>query len=154
MSSDNSGKDTQTSPLSAQELRDGIASRAKNKTSEADQLKNAQEAELQDMFKEFLEVPLGQKDFEEIKDKILRASKSGLYEVQVLEFPAKTCTDGGRAINNSDPGWPETLQGKAKDFHDFFVAKGRAQGFKLKAMIINFPNDLPGDVGLIVSWNR
>jgi hypothetical protein len=154
MSADNSGKDAQTSPLSAEGLRDSIADRAKKKTSDADQLKKAQEVEFQDMFKEFLEVPLSQKELSEIRDKIVRASKDGLFEVQVLEFPAKTCTDRGRAINNSDPDWPATLQGKAKDFYDFFVAKGRSQGFKLKAMITDFPDDLPGDIGLIVSWQK
>ncbi|MEP3428017.1 MAG: hypothetical protein ABJN98_05005 [Roseibium sp.] len=154
MSAENPGSDTPSSALSAEDLRDGIADRAKKKASTADQLRIEKETELQSIFKEFLEVPLGQKELDEIRDKIVRASTDGLYEVQVLEFPAKTCSDGGRAINNNDPNWPTTLQGKAKDFYDFFVARGRSQGFKLKAMINNFPDDLPGDVGLFVSWER
>jgi len=71
-----------------------------------------------------------------------------------MQFPAKLCTDKGRAINNGEPDWPETLQGKAKSFYDFFLERGRPQGFRLKAQILNFPGGMPGDVGLIVSWGE
>jgi hypothetical protein len=49
-----------------------------------------------------------------------------------------------RAGNNNDPSWPETLQGKAKEFYDRYQRFGKSQGYKLKAMIINFPDGIPG----------
>ena len=48
--------------------------------------------------------------------------------------------------------WPETLQGKAKELYDRYTEVARPQGYRLKAMIINFPGGLPGDVGFFLSW--
>ena len=62
------------------------------------------------------------------------------------------CTDSGRAINSADPQWPETLQGKAKQFYERYLKYAKPQGYKLKAMIINFPGGIPGDVGFFISW--
>jgi hypothetical protein len=31
----------------------------------------------------------------------------------LLRFPNQLCSDGGRAINVTDPGWPATLRGEA-----------------------------------------
>jgi hypothetical protein len=50
---------------------------------------------------------------------IQRASSNGLTEVQVLRFPNSLCTDGGRAINNLEKGWENTLTGLPKDMYRF-----------------------------------
>ena len=73
-------------------------------------------------------------------------------EAMVYSFPSDLCTDSGRAINNNDPRWPETLQGKAKKFFDRYQTIARPQGYKLKAMVINFPGGVPGDIGLFLNW--
>ena len=54
------------------------------------------------------------------------------------------------SIDLSD--WPQTLQGKAKEFFDRYQTYGKPQGYKLKAMIINFPGGMPGDVGFFLNW--
>jgi hypothetical protein len=41
---------------------------------------------------------------------IERAAKNGLSEVQVYRFPNALCTDRGRAINQQEPGWENTLE--------------------------------------------
>ena len=46
-------------------------------------------------------------------------------EAMVYSFPSDLCTDSGRAINSADPQWPETLQGKAKQFYDAFKRANR-----------------------------
>ena len=69
-----------------------------------------------------------------------------------MRFPSKLCTDSGRAINNGEPDWPVTLQGKARSLCDLFGERGRPQGFKMKAFMLDLPGDLPGRVGLILSW--
>jgi len=38
---------------------------------------------------------------------IQRAAKNGQTEVQVFRFPNELCTDHGRAINQTEPGWGE-----------------------------------------------
>ena len=67
-------------------------------------------------------------------------------------FPSELCSDRGRAINSNDPDWPETLQGKAKQFYERYLTYGKPQGFKLKAMVINFPGGMPGDIGFYLNW--
>ena len=82
----------------------------------------------------------------------MSAMQAGKFEAMVYSFPSDLCTDGGRAINNSEPGWTETLQGKAKELYDRFQTIAKPKGYKLKAMIINFPGGVPGDVGFFLSW--
>ena len=36
--------------------------------------------------------------------------------------------------------------------YDAFKARIQPQGYKLKAMIINFPGGVPGDVGFFLNW--
>ena len=50
------------------------------------------------------------------------------------------------------PDWPETLQGKAKEFFDRYEEFGKPQGYRLKAMVINFPGGVPGDIGFFLNW--
>ena len=83
---------------------------------------------------------------------VANAVKDGKMEAMVYSFPSDLCTDSGRAINNYDPKWPETLQGKAKEFFDRYESLAKPQGYKLKAMVINFPGGVPGDIGLFLNW--
>ena len=83
---------------------------------------------------------------------VMNAVKNGKYEALVYSFPSDLCTDSGRAINSADPQWTETLQGKAKQFYERYLKYAKPQGYKLKAMIINFPGGMPGDVGFFLNW--
>jgi hypothetical protein len=44
------------------------------------------------------------------------------------------------------------LQGKAREMYDAFKSRIQPQGYKLEAMIINFPGGILGDVGFILNW--
>ena len=49
-------------------------------------------------------------------------------------------------------GWPETLRGKAREFYERYEKFGWPQGHHLKAMVINFPGGMPGDIGFFLNW--
>jgi hypothetical protein len=83
---------------------------------------------------------------------VKRAAESGKREVLALTFPSSLCLDRGRAINNFDRDWPETLEGFPKRAHAWFVETLQPRGFKLKAEIISFPEGVPGDVGIYICW--
>jgi hypothetical protein len=70
-----------------------------------------------------------------------------------LRVPCGICTDGGRMINSGQPGWPATLRGEAADLYRFWQMELKPQGFHLWAEILDFPNGMPGDVGLTLSWH-
>jgi hypothetical protein len=148
----NDSAEPQRQPLAAAALRQSIADRGAAKDDEALRHQAEADRELEKLFRQLLEEQVSQKELDDIRQKIIGATDQGKMEVEVMRFPSKLCTDKGRAINNVEPNWPDTLQGKPKSFYDFFLKRGRPQGFKLKAMIVDFPGGVPGDVGLVVSW--
>ena len=90
---------------------------------------------------DFLKTQVSEGEVAMVRRLVMNAVKDGKFEALVYSFPSELCTDSGRAINSGDPGWTETLQGKAKEFYNRYLEFGRPQGFKLKAMIINFRAD-------------
>ena len=83
---------------------------------------------------------------------INRAIKNRLTEVELIRFPNELCTDKGRAINQQEPGWENTLTGEPKEIYQFWEKYFRPRGYKLRVQIVDFPGGLPGDVGMTVSW--
>jgi hypothetical protein len=81
-----------------------------------------------------------------------RAAERGDDHLQVFTFPSQLCTDGGRAINNSDPNWPKTLDGFAKRAYEFYITELQPHGYRLRAEIINFPGGMPGEVAITLAW--
>lgn len=81
-----------------------------------------------------------------------RAAEQGVHEVMVMRFPASFCTDGGRAINNFEPDWPDSLQGWAKRAMDFYKTELEPLGYRAKAQILDYPDGNLGDVGIYLSW--
>jgi hypothetical protein len=64
-----------------------------------------------------LTAPSGVADDERMKRAaaiIERAVANGLTEVLIMRFPNALCTDHGRAINQQEPGWEQTLTGLPK----------------------------------------
>lgn len=54
-------------------------------------------------------------------------------------------------MNDNDPRWPETLQGKAKEFCERCREFGKHQGHEPKAMAIDFPGGIPGHIGFFLN---
>src|SRR5690242_19558713 len=104
---------------------------------------------------EQLRKPPGTSDEEAIRrglEIIHRAVKNRLTEVEIIRFPNELCTDKGRAINQQEPGWENTLTGEPKEIYQFWDKYFRPQGHKLRVQVVDFPGGLPGDIGMTVSW--
>ncbi|MGV6872357.1 hypothetical protein ACUSIJ_06630 [Pseudochelatococcus sp. B33] len=80
------------------------------------------------------------------------ASEHGLNEVLTGRFPSETLADHGRAILAGDPEWPETLQGQPRVLYELWRDHLKPLGYGLRVEIINYRNDLPGDVGSFLFW--
>ena len=119
---------------------------------EQDKVREAERKKLAAFTDDFLQHHISDEERAMIRRLVKNAVEKGQMEALVYSFPSDLCTDGGRAINNADPDWPETLQGKAKEMYDAFKARAQPQGYRLKAMIINFPGGIPGDVGFFLNW--
>ncbi len=86
--------------------------------------------------------------------KLRAAADSGQTELMVMRFPVALCTDKGRAINNMDEDWPDTLTGRPRQAYEFWQDHLKHLGYKLSAMIIEWPAGLPGDVGFFLKWGQ
>jgi CBS domain-containing protein len=81
-------------------------------------------------------------------------ARKGETEFQLIQFPCELCSDHGRAVNAPDPEWPTTLRGIAADIFLRWKSDLRAKGFGLNARVVSFPEGLPGEIGLFLSWGR
>ena len=84
---------------------------------------------------------------------IQRAVNAGLTEVEVYRFPNSLCTDHGRAINQQEPGWEDTLTGVPKEIYQLWHKHFRSKGYKLRVQIVDWPGGMPGDIGMTLSWH-
>ena len=137
---------------SANELRLALLEKEMAELEKSKKLKDAEERGRAAFAEDFLKNHVSEEERAMIRTAIMSAVGQGKMETLVYSFPSSLCTDGGRAINNSERDWPETLQGKAKELYDRYTEVARPQGYRLKAMIINFPGGIPGDVGFFLSW--
>ena len=80
------------------------------------------------------------------------AAEQGATQHLLLRIPRETCSDNGRAINAGESGWQTTLQGEAAELWAHWSRELRPMGFKLLAETLEYPDGMPGDIGLILAW--
>lgn len=137
---------------SADELRMAILSKEMAEMEKQEKLRAQKEDQLRAFTESFLTEHVSEDERALIQKLVMNAVANGKFEALVYSFPSDLCTDSGRAINNRLAHWPETLQGKAKELYERYMAVAKPQGFRLKATIINFPGGMPGDVGFFLNW--
>lgn len=82
------------------------------------------------------------------------AADRGETQFLLLRFPAALCSDAGRAVNAPDPDWPRTLRGEAAEVYLRWEHELRHRGFHIMARVLDFPDGVPGDIGLYLIWGR
>jgi len=138
----------------ANDLMKKIALREAEKASEAARARNAEEAEKQALL-EKLSKPSGVSDDDRMARAaaiIKRAADNGLTEVFIGRFPNQLCTDRGRAINQQESGWENTLTGLPKEFFEFWQKHLKSRGYRIRFQVVDFPNGMPGDIGVTLAW--
>ena len=138
----------------AKDLMKQIALREAEKASAAVKEMNAAEAEKKALMERFSK-PSGVSDEDRLARAaaiIKRAANNGMTEVLVVRFPNELCTDRGRAINQQEPGWENTLTGLPKELFEFWQKHMKPRGYRLRFQIIDFPGGVPGDIGVTLSW--
>ena len=138
----------------AREVMEKLALAEAEKASEAARARVEAESEKK-MLLERLTKPSGVSDEEALRRVatiIQRAASNGLTEIQVYRFPNALCTDRGRAINQQEAGWETTLTGLPKEMYQFWERQLRPRGYKIRFQIVDFPDGMPGDVGITLKW--
>ena len=139
----------------ATDSRKTVAQIEGEKASEYVRAQAAKEAEKKALMEQFSK-PSGVSDEERLKRAaaiINRAVKNGLVEVEVGRFPNRLFTDSGRAINQSEPGWENTLTGLPKELFQFWRTYLQPRGYKLRFQIVDWPDGMPGDIGMTLGWD-
>jgi hypothetical protein len=151
--SDNRGS-TPAGILSATDIKRRMAEREAARTAEELRRREAQEEQQKAVMAEFQQPPSRTPEqlLPMIMQLVSHAADRGQTEVQVYRFPNAMCTDHGRRINNAEPDWPQTLEGRPKAGYEFWRDHLRPLGFGLKAEILEYPGGMPGDVGFFITW--
>jgi hypothetical protein len=139
---------------SAKALQEKVALAEAAKAAEQERRRAEADAEKQRLL-DALSKPSGVSDEEGIRRGVAiiqRAVNNGLTEVQVHRFPNQLCTDRGRAINQMEPGWENTLTGLPKEIYQLWYKYFRSRGYKLRVEIVDWPGGMPGDIGMTLSW--
>ena len=86
------------------------------------------------------------------KTRLRQAAEQGQSQILILRFPSDLCTDRGRAINNSEEGWENSLAGVPKQLVEVWREHLKPLGFGLSAEVLDYPGGMPGDIGLYCRW--
>ena len=145
---------TRAGTFSAADLRRRMAEREAAKAAEELRHMQEQEEKQKAVIEEFHKPPARTPDqlIQLLMQLVNQAAERGQSEVQVYRFPNTLCTDRGRRINNSEPDWDKTLEGRPKLGFEFWREHLRPLGFGLKAEILEYPGGMPGDVGFFLTW--
>jgi len=141
---------------SATDCKKRMAVAEAEKASEYARKQAAAEAEKKALFEQ-LQKPSGVSDEERLKRAatiINRAVNNGMTEVLVGRFPNQLFTDKGRAINQQEAGWEQTLTGLPKELFDFWKKYLQPRGYRISFQIVDWPGGMPGDIGITLNWAK
>jgi hypothetical protein len=139
---------------SATQIRKEAALKEAEKAEEYARLAAAVESEKRALI-ERLGRPSGKSEEEKVQlasTVIQRAVRNGLTEVQVYRFPNSLCTDKGRAINQQEPGWENTLTGIPKEIFQLWTDYLKPRGYRISYQVIDFSGGVPGDIAITIAW--
>ena len=141
---------------SAKDLQQKIAMAESEKAAQEMRRREAADAEKQSLIDQLTKAS-GVSDEEGIRRAMViiqRAVNNGLTEVQVYRFPNSLCTDRGRAINQQENGWENTLTGIPKEIFQLWTDYLKPRGYRIRYQIIDFPGGMPGDIGVTIAWGK
>jgi hypothetical protein len=131
-------------------MADVDAARASKAMSAMDQAAKARKEMIAELMKP---IELSSERRDALIHRIKSAAARGETELMILRFPVELTTDHGRAINNNEDTWPESLLGRPRQVHDIWKEYLQPAGYKLKAMIVDWPGGLPGEIGMYLAWS-
>jgi hypothetical protein len=120
----------------------------------AAEARRAAAAQRKQQVAEFINQHVSDAGWRSLLHRAREAAEHGQRGFMLLRFPSQLCSDGGRAINITEAGWPMTLRGEAAELYLRWERDLKPQGFRLAARVLDFPGGMPGDVGLFLTWGE
>jgi hypothetical protein len=138
--------------INARELKRIADEKETAKLQEVLTLRQKEEDEEKRARQDFMEREIRPDGIERFNNWVRRAAEQGRSEIEILRFPSQYLTDHGRAVNNFEAAWPETLTGAGRRVYDAYVQHLQSQGYKIRAQILNYPDGGLGEVGIFIAW--
>ncbi len=138
--------------ITASAFRSLVEVATSKRAAELEAARRASQGGLDHKIQEAIEHHISDQHWRDLLIQAQQAAAHGETELLVLRFPAKLCSDAGRAINVPEPDWPATLRGEAAETYLRFERELKPLGFHLIARVLDFPGGFIGDVGLFLHW--
>jgi CBS domain-containing protein len=138
----------------ASDFRALVADHDHKKAEHSQELRRAAAEQRRARVAELIDRHISDESWRSLLHQARQSAEQGEKEFMLLRFPSQLCNDGGRAINISDPRWPETLRGEAGELYLRWERDLKPHGFPLGARLLDFPDGMPGDVGLFLYWGQ
>jgi CBS domain-containing protein len=136
----------------AGDFRGLVADFAQRETQDQDAARQAAIERRRQETKELIEHHISDGEWRALLHEARQAAEHGQKEFLLLRFPATLLSDRGRAVNAPEPDWPATLRGEAAEMYLRWERDLKPRGFPLQARVLDFPDGMPGDIGLFISW--
>ena len=117
-------------------------------------LDEAARAEQEKLHKHFLADEIPADAMDRVASMVRKAVEAGEGEALLFQFPSTWLPDEGRSITSHAADWHEHLAGLAQRAYVYFERNLKPKGFGLAAKILDWPNGMPGDVGLFLQWKK
>ncbi len=142
------------SALLAAEFRRLVADHERQKIADREAQRRAAAEQQRRQVADLIDHHISEQSWRGLMHQARQAAERGEKEILALRFPSQLCSDGGRAINAGEPGWPATLRGEAAEIYLRWERDLKPHGFRLAARVLDFPGGMPGDIGLFVVWGE
>jgi CBS domain-containing protein len=123
-------------------------------TQQRDDTRRVAAEQRQRLAKELIDTHVSDAVWQDLLHRARQAAEAGGKECLLLRFPNELCTDGGRAIDVAQEGWPATLRGEAAELYLRWERELKGRGFRLAARVLEYPDGMPGDIGLFLVWGE
>lgn len=145
-------REDKESPFDAKDFRELVSNFEHTETQGRQHAQQVAAEQRQARVAELIDHHISGQDWRSLIQQARKAAEKGEKEFMLLRFPSQLCTDGGRSINVGEADWPSTLRGEAAEIYLRWERDLKSRGFHLSAIILDFPDGLPGDVGLFLLW--
>jgi CBS domain-containing protein len=140
--------------VSADDFRGLVQDFARREAEHQDETRRAAAQQRRQRAEELIDRHVSDESWRALLHQARQAAEHGRGEWLLLRFPSQLLSDGGRAVNVPLPDWPNTLRGEAAELYLRWERELKPQGFGLAARILDFPDGMPGDVGLFLVWGE
>ena len=138
-------------PLAA-DFRDLVDEFERHEGEQRNALREAAAAQRRQQVKDLIDRHISDDKWRTLLHLAREAAHRGEKQLMLLRFPSGLCIDGGRAVNVAEPGWNATLRGAAAEMYLRWERDLKPHRFRLTASVLEFPDGLPGDIGLFLIW--